>query len=76
MWNLSLSFLGSLLGACRVHNKVDLAEDLEKRILEKKQKDSGHYVLLYNIYASTGRWKDAMKVRTMMKREASAETRN
>ncbi|XVE73554.1 hypothetical protein DITRI_Ditri11bG0127900 [Diplodiscus trichospermus] len=59
-----MNILGSLLGACRIHNKVELAECLEKRIL---QKDSGHYLLLSNIYASTGRWKDAMKVRTMIK---------
>ncbi|XP_039030788.1 pentatricopeptide repeat-containing protein At2g03380, mitochondrial-like [Hibiscus syriacus] len=62
-----MNVLGSLLGACRVHNKVDLAECIMKHILEKNQKDSGHYVLLSNVYASTGRWKDAMKVRTMIK---------
>ncbi|KAK8498284.1 hypothetical protein V6N11_013227 [Hibiscus sabdariffa] len=62
-----MNILGSLLGACRVHNNVGLAEYLEKRILEKNQKDSGHYVLLSNVYASTGRWKDAMKVKTMIK---------
>ncbi|XWS76743.1 hypothetical protein CRYUN_Cryun01aG0204000 [Craigia yunnanensis] len=63
----NMQILGSLLGACRVHNKVELAEYLEKHILQKDQKDSGHYILLSNIYASTGRWKDAMKVRTMIK---------
>ncbi|PPD91675.1 hypothetical protein GOBAR_DD11384 [Gossypium barbadense] len=62
-----MNILGSLLGACRVHNRVDLAECLEKHILEKNQKDSGHYALLSNIYSSTGRWKDALKVRTMIK---------
>ncbi|XVF72854.1 hypothetical protein PTKIN_Ptkin12aG0154100 [Pterospermum kingtungense] len=64
---LDTSILGSLLGACRVHNKFEMAKYLEKHILQKDQKDLGHYVLLSNIYASTGRWKDAMKVRTMIK---------
>ncbi|OMO64128.1 hypothetical protein CCACVL1_22017 [Corchorus capsularis] len=62
-----MNILGSLLGACKIHNRVDLADCLEKHILQKEQKDSGHYVLLSNIYASTGRWKDAQKVRTMIK---------
>ncbi|KAK6260431.1 Pentatricopeptide repeat - like 10 [Theobroma cacao] len=62
-----MNVLGSLLGACRVHNKVELARCLEKHILQKEQKDSGHYTLLSNIYASSGRWKDALKVRTMIK---------
>ncbi|GKV23338.1 hypothetical protein SLEP1_g33076 [Rubroshorea leprosula] len=58
---------GSLLAACGVHNKVELAELVEKHILKQNQKDTGHYVLLSNVYASTGRWRDALKIRKMIK---------
>ncbi|GLT31761.1 hypothetical protein SLA2020_064720 [Shorea laevis] len=63
---------GSLLAACRVHNKVELAELVEKQILKQNQKDTGHYVLLSNVYASTGRWSDALKIRKMIKEKGLA----
>ncbi|KAK9281900.1 hypothetical protein L1049_004807 [Liquidambar formosana] len=64
-----INVLGSLLGACRVHNRTDLAELVGKQIFQKHLKDPGHYVLLSNIYAFTERWEDALRVRTMMKRK-------
>jgi pentatricopeptide repeat protein len=36
-------------------------------LLESEPQDAASYVLLSNIYASVGKWDDAMKVRTMMK---------
>ncbi|OVA16609.1 Pentatricopeptide repeat [Macleaya cordata] len=62
-----IDVLGSLLGACRVHNRVELAELVGMQIFQKNPEDPGYHVLLSNIYASTGRWKDASKVRTMIK---------
>ncbi|CAK9182321.1 unnamed protein product [Ilex paraguariensis] len=64
-----LNVLGSLLGACRIHNKAELADFIGKQIFEKELEDdsSGYHVLLSNIYASTERWEDAAKVRTMIK---------
>ncbi|KAK4847548.1 hypothetical protein QYF36_003226 [Acer negundo] len=62
-----IDVLGSLLGACRVHNKIELAELVKERILVKDQNDPGFFVLLSNIYASTNRWKDALKVRNIIK---------
>ncbi|XP_058742726.1 putative pentatricopeptide repeat-containing protein At3g01580 [Vicia villosa] len=59
--------LGSLLGACRLHNKVELAELLAKHIFQLDTKDSGHYVLLSNLYASGKRWEDMSKVRSLIK---------
>ncbi|KAE9618870.1 putative tetratricopeptide-like helical domain-containing protein [Lupinus albus] len=59
--------LGSLLGACRLHNKVELAELLAQHIFQLNSHDSGHYVLLSNLYASGKRWEDMSKVRRMMK---------
>ncbi|KAJ0113354.1 hypothetical protein Patl1_00765 [Pistacia atlantica] len=64
-----IDVLGSLLGACKVHNNFELAELVGDLILQKSQKDSGYHVLLSNIYAATDRWNDALKVRTMMKKK-------
>nr|KYP57618.1 hypothetical protein KK1_003883 [Cajanus cajan] len=59
--------LGSLLGACRLHNKVELAELLTERIFQLNADDPGHFVLLSNLYASGKRWEDMSKVRSMIK---------
>ncbi|KAK7392169.1 hypothetical protein VNO78_20599 [Psophocarpus tetragonolobus] len=61
------NILGSLLGACRLHNKVELAELLAERIFKLNPYDPGHYVLLSNLYASGKRWEDMSKVRSMIK---------
>jgi pentatricopeptide repeat protein len=62
-----VSVWNSLLGACRLHNNVDLGEHVAERIFELNPKNATPYVLLSNIYAATGRWGDFEKVRKMMK---------
>ncbi|KAF3451918.1 hypothetical protein FNV43_RR08014 [Rhamnella rubrinervis] len=58
---------GALLGACRMHKNMELGASAAERIFELDPHDSGPHILLYNIYASAGRWHDAAKVRKMMK---------
>lgn len=62
-----LDVLGSLLSACRVHNKVELAELVIRKIHQQNLRDSGYHVLLSNIYASIEKWEDVSKVRRMIK---------
>ncbi|XP_030548630.1 pentatricopeptide repeat-containing protein At2g33760-like [Rhodamnia argentea] len=57
---------GALLGACRKHRNVDLAERTAKSLLELKSNNPGHYVLLSNIYANAGRWEDMANIRDLM----------
>lgn len=58
--------LGSLLGACRVHRRDDLAELVGGWIMEKKETvDPGYHLLLANTYAWSGRWREAARVRRM-----------
>ncbi|KAJ4705285.1 Pentatricopeptide repeat-containing protein [Melia azedarach] len=57
---------GALLGACRIHKNVDLAEMAAKSLLELQPQNPGHYVLLSNIYANAGRWQDVAKIRDLM----------
>ncbi|KAA8531700.1 hypothetical protein F0562_006583 [Nyssa sinensis] len=62
----SESLLESLLGACIVHGNVEIGEEIGKLLLEMDPKNSGSYVMLYNLYATAGRWTDANKVRSNM----------
>ncbi|XP_062004662.1 pentatricopeptide repeat-containing protein At4g21065-like [Rosa rugosa] len=56
----------ALLGACRVHGNLDLAEKAASSLLELQPENPGHYVLLSNIYARAGRWKEVAKMRNLM----------
>ncbi|CAL2240226.1 unnamed protein product [Prunus armeniaca] len=58
---------GALLGACRIHGKVELAESVMKKLLKVEPERDGAYVLMSNIYSSANRWKDAVKLRRVMK---------
>ncbi|KAK2979341.1 hypothetical protein RJ640_013305 [Escallonia rubra] len=58
---------GALLGACRMHKNMELGAYAAERIFELDPNDSGPHMLLCNIYATAGRWRDAAKVRKMMK---------
>ncbi|PIA30603.1 hypothetical protein AQUCO_05500133v1, partial [Aquilegia coerulea] len=63
----SAAIWGALLGACRMHGNIELGTLAAERVFELDPHDSGPHVLLYNIYASAGRWSDAARVRKMMK---------
>ncbi|XP_057861154.2 putative pentatricopeptide repeat-containing protein At3g23330 [Cryptomeria japonica] len=58
---------GALLGACRIHCNVKLAEHIAAHHLELEPHNMGCYVLLSNIFAAAGRWHDAEKVRAVLK---------
>lgn len=56
----------TLLGACRLHSNVELAEVAVRNLFELQSDHCGDYVLLSNIYSSRGRWEDAQKIRKLM----------
>ncbi|OVA20422.1 Pentatricopeptide repeat [Macleaya cordata] len=58
---------GALLGACRMHGNIELGTFAAERVFDLDPVDSGPPVLLYNMYASAGRWSDAARVRKRMK---------
>eukprot|EP01018_Ginkgo_biloba_P021979 Gb_15129 [translate_table: standard] len=58
---------GALLGACRIHNNVDLGEFVAKRLFNLDPGNAGNYVLLSNIYAGAARWDGVAMVRKIMK---------
>jgi len=43
-----------LLGACRIHGNVQMAERIAKQILEMELENAAGYVVLSNIYAAAG----------------------
>ncbi|CAH9066032.1 unnamed protein product [Cuscuta europaea] len=57
----------TLLGACRLHRNMDLAEYAVKQIINIDPSDAGTYILLSNIYARTQKWEEASKVRRDMR---------
>eukprot|EP01018_Ginkgo_biloba_P013187 Gb_32448 [translate_table: standard] len=56
-----------LLGACRIHTDIELGEYVAERLFELDPKNATPYVLLSNMYATSGRWDDSENVRRMMK---------
>jgi pentatricopeptide repeat protein len=65
-----IDVLGCLLGACRVHNRTDIAELVSKRIFEQNPSDPGYHILMSNIYADAGMWSDVTRIRTMIEEES------
>ncbi|KAL1219668.1 Pentatricopeptide repeat-containing protein [Cardamine amara subsp. amara] len=56
----------SLLGASEIHKNVEMAEIASKKLIEMGVNNDGDFVLLSNIYAAQGRWKDVGRVRDAM----------
>lgn len=59
--------LGALLSACKIHGNLELGERVAEILVNCGDADSGTYVLLSNVYSSSGRWKEAAQVRAEMK---------
>ncbi|CAE6076549.1 unnamed protein product [Arabidopsis arenosa] len=57
----------SLLGACRIHNNLEIGEIAAQNLIQLEPNVASHYVLLANIYSSAGLWDKATEVRRNMK---------
>ncbi|KAL6180531.1 hypothetical protein ACLB2K_047193 [Fragaria x ananassa] len=57
----------TLLGACRLHSNLDVAERAAKNIFDIEPNCSAACVLLSNIHASANRWSDVSRIREKMK---------
>ncbi|KAM7259921.1 hypothetical protein ACFE04_015662 [Oxalis oulophora] len=58
--------LGALLGACKIHQNIELGEDIGKKVIALDPHNSGRYVILANMYANSGRWEDVANIRKLM----------
>lgn len=68
------SVLGALLGACKVHGDVSLANQVGNLLLELQPLHSGRYMVLSNIYAAAGMWVDATQLKQTMENRGIKKT--
>ncbi|KAL0559343.1 hypothetical protein IC582_003951 [Cucumis melo] len=62
-----ISALQSLLGACRTHGNVEMAERIANDLMKKEPLESGPYVLMSNLYAQKGDWEKVAEMRKEMR---------
>ncbi|KAF5180243.1 Pentatricopeptide repeat [Thalictrum thalictroides] len=55
-----------LLSACRAHRNVQLGEFVAKKLVDVAPQNMNNYILMANIYASVGKWKEAARLRSLM----------
>ncbi|RDY12227.1 putative pentatricopeptide repeat-containing protein, partial [Mucuna pruriens] len=60
----------TLLGACSIHGNIELAELVKTRLAEMDPDNSGDHVLLSNVYAIAGKWKDVASIRRTMTQQS------
>ncbi|KAL3637546.1 hypothetical protein CASFOL_018714 [Castilleja foliolosa] len=56
---------GGLLGGCKIHGNLEVAEEAAKRVMQVKPEDDGVYSVLAHMYANSHRWDDLVKVRRL-----------
>ncbi|KAA8525314.1 hypothetical protein F0562_007169 [Nyssa sinensis] len=57
----------TLLSACRVHGDVELGREVGEILLRLDGNNPVNYVMMSNIYADAGYWKECERVREMVK---------
>ncbi|KAG9137775.1 hypothetical protein Leryth_019398 [Lithospermum erythrorhizon] len=58
---------GSLLGACKIHRNLEIAEYAACHLFETEPDTAAPYVELANLYADSGKWDAVAAVRAKMK---------
>lgn len=58
---------GSFLAACSVHGDAVIGKLAAQKLLEAEPENAGSFALLSNIYAGSGRWREAAELRIIMK---------
>ncbi|KAF3454665.1 hypothetical protein FNV43_RR05113 [Rhamnella rubrinervis] len=60
---------GALLGACRNHGNIDLAETAANHLLELEPGNTGNNLLLSNLHADAGNWGNVARLKKMKRRK-------
>lgn len=58
---------GALLGACRIHNNIELAEEAAERLFVLDPNNAGRYIILTKMYEDAERWEDAARLRKLLR---------
>ncbi|XP_047327970.1 putative pentatricopeptide repeat-containing protein At3g11460, mitochondrial [Impatiens glandulifera] len=59
---------GALLGACKIHRNVELAELAFDHVIRLEPKNIGYYVLMSNVYNEAGDLDGVLRIRVMMRK--------
>ncbi|MCD7467579.1 hypothetical protein HAX54_005100 [Datura stramonium] len=57
---------GALLGACRIHGNLEMAEYVADRLFDFNPQTVPFYILMKNIYAEAGRWEDVARLKFLL----------
>ncbi|KAK4722530.1 hypothetical protein R3W88_012763 [Solanum pinnatisectum] len=57
---------GALLGACRIHGNLEMAEYVADRLFDFNPQAFPFYILMKNIYAEAGRWDDVARLKFLL----------
>lgn len=60
---------GALLGACRIHGNVELAELVAAHLSQSDPQTTTPYALMLIVYAEASRWEDEAKLRNLMRQK-------
>ncbi|XP_057492279.1 putative pentatricopeptide repeat-containing protein At3g01580 [Actinidia eriantha] len=60
---------GALLGACRIHQNINVGELAARNLLCLDPNHAGYYTLLSNLYAVNGKWDNAEKIKALLNRK-------
>ncbi|KAF9614695.1 hypothetical protein IFM89_019823 [Coptis chinensis] len=58
---------GALLQGCLTHGRIDVAQDIARRLVKLNPTSSAGYVMLSNMYASDQRWGDISELSGLMR---------
>uniref|UniRef100_A0A0D3FEC2 DYW domain-containing protein n=1 Tax=Oryza barthii TaxID=65489 RepID=A0A0D3FEC2_9ORYZ len=65
---------GALLGACRTHGDINMAERAVQKLRSLNPEEGGYYILLSDMYAASGRTTEAMEIRRIMNQAGAQKT--
>ncbi|KAL5727064.1 hypothetical protein ACHQM5_000296 [Ranunculus cassubicifolius] len=60
------SIWGALLGSCKIHKNLDLAEIAAKHLFKLEPHNSANYLLMMNLYSNENRWDDVDNLKDIM----------
>lgn len=59
---------GALLGACRIHNNVNIAGIAAEALIKLEPESSAPYIMLSNMYADINQWDNVTEIRFLMEK--------
>ncbi|EXB50999.1 hypothetical protein L484_023701 [Morus notabilis] len=65
---------GTLLGGCKVHKSIALAEEAIRHLAVLDPFNDGYYVVLSNIYAEAEQWENVARIRKLMREQGVKKT--